>query len=66
MDKSNWKKTTAKYSPSTNTVRIPVNSTEILPKYAKYLFEYLKIPQNATIIFKDRTIKGGIVEWLKE
>lgn len=66
MEKSKWKKVTARYFPKANTVRIKINSTEIYPRYAMYLFEYLKIPLNATIVFKDRTIEGGIVEWLKE
>ena len=30
------------------------------------LFEYLKIPQTATIIFKDKTIVGGVAAWIKE
>lgn len=61
-----WKSVTAKYFPAANSVRIPINSTEVYPKYMKYLFEYLKIPQDAKIVFKDRTIEGGVKEWLKE
>lgn len=60
------KHASAKYFPSANTVRIDANSTEFYPKYLKYLFEYLKIPQDAKIVFKDKTIKGGIKEWLQE
>lgn len=56
----------AKYSPSTNRVKINANSTEFYPMYLKYLFEYLKIPANATIIFKDKVIKGGINAWLEQ
>lgn len=63
---TNWKKTTAKYSPSTNRVTLKIKSTEVLPQYLKYLFEYLKIPQNATLVFNDKTIKGGVEEWLKQ
>ena len=63
MEKQNF---TAKYSPTTNRVRIHANSTEFYPKYLKYLFEYLKIPQNATIVFNDKKIKGGIEELIKE
>lgn len=58
--------TTAKYSPSTNRVTIKAKSTDFYPKYLMYLFEYLRIPKNATIVFTDRTIKGGIEQWLKE
>ena len=61
-----WKKATAKYYPTTNTVRIKANSTEFYPQYLKYLFSYLNIPLNATIIFLDKTIKGGIEQWLKQ
>lgn len=60
------KKAEVKFYPKKNKVKIKIDSTEIYPKYAKYLFEYLKIPHNATIIFNDRTIEGGIEEWLKE
>jgi hypothetical protein len=54
------------YYPKVKKVKINKNSTEFYPQYLKYLFEYLKIPQNATLIFKDKTIPGGIVEWLKQ
>lgn len=56
----------ARYYPKIKKVKIDANSTEFYPQYLKYLFEYLKIPQNATIVFKDRTIKGGIEAWLQE
>lgn len=59
------KKCKAKYYPTTNSVSINAKSTDFYPLYLKYLFEYLKIPQNATIRFKDKTIKGGLIEWLK-
>ena len=58
-------KSTVQFYPKVNKVKIDANSTEFYPQYLKYLFEYLKIPQNATIIFKDKTIIGGINEWLK-
>lgn len=58
-------KTTVQFYPKVNKVKIDANSTAFYPQYLKYLFEYLKIPQNATIIFKDKTIIGGINEWLK-
>lgn len=60
-----WKKATTHYFPSSNTVRIKADSTDFYPLYLKYLFEYLNIPQNAKIIFLDKTIPGGIEEWLK-
>ena len=56
----------AKYSPTTNTIRIKAKSTEFIPEYLKYLFEYLKIPQNATIVFTDKKIIGGITAWLQQ
>ena len=58
-------KTTVQFYPKVNKVKIDANSTAFYPQYLKYLFEYLKIPQNATIIFIDKTIIGGINEWLK-
>lgn len=64
LKKSN--KTTVRYFPTSNRVRISANSTEFYPMYVKYLFEYLKIPKNATIQFKDKTINGGIEEWLNQ
>lgn len=60
------KKCSAQYYPKVNKVKINANSTDFYPQYLKYLFEYLKIPQNATIVFKDKTIVGGIKAWLKE
>lgn len=59
-------KTLAQYYPKVKKVKIDANSTDFYPQYLKYLFEYLKIPQNATIVFKDKTIVGGIKAWLKE
>ena len=56
----------ATYYPSTNTVHIKAQSSDFIPQYLKYLFEYLKIPQNATIVFTDKTIIGGIEKWLKQ
>ena len=60
------KKATVKYYPVKNKVRINAKSLDFYPGYVKYLFEYLKIPQNATIVFKDRTIVGGVEKWLQE
>ena len=54
------------YYPKANTVHLPIKSTEVYPKYLYYVFEYLKIPHNAKLKFTDKTIKGGIEEWLKE
>ena len=51
-------KITAKYSPTTNTVRIKAKSNEITQTYLTYIFEHLKIPHNAKIVFLDKTIKG--------
>ena len=59
-------KALVQYYPKIKKVKINKNSTEFYPLYLKYLFEYLKIPQTATIIFKDKTIIGGIEMWLKE
>lgn len=56
----------AKYYPIAKKVKIDANSTEFYPEYLKYLFEYLRIPATATIVFKDITIKGGIQQWLKQ
>lgn len=56
----------AQYYPKVKKVKIDANSTDFYPLYVKYLFEYLKIPQTATIVFNDRTIKGGVEAWLKE
>lgn len=59
-------KTIVRYYPKVNKVKINANSTDFYPQYLKYLFEYLKIPQDATIVFLDKTIKKGIKEWLQE
>ena len=66
MNKENWKKAKAKYYPKKNTVHISAASTEFYPQYLKYYFQYLRIPENATIYFTDRVIKGGVEAWLKE
>ena len=65
MDKTNWRNTTAQYYKKTNKIKINANSTDFYPQYLKYLFEYLKVPQNATIVFNDKTIKGGVKKWLE-
>lgn len=54
-----------KYFKSINTIKVNVDSTQLLPKYAKYLFEYLRIPKNAKIVLKDKTYKN-IQEWINE
>lgn len=59
------KKVQARYYPSVNKVKISANSTDFYPQYLYYLLIHLKIPLNATIVFKDKTIQGGITEWLK-
>ncbi len=59
------KRCQARYYPTVNKVKIDANSTEFYPQYLKYLFEYLKIPQNATIVFKDITVIGGVTKWLE-
>lgn len=63
---SETKKVEFKYFPTANTVRIRANSTDFYPMYLKYVLEYLKIPQNAKIVFKDKTIEGGIKQWLNQ
>lgn len=60
------KRAQVRYFPSKKKVKISANSTDFYPLYVKYLFEYLKIPQTATIIFNDRTIVGGVEKWLQE
>lgn len=54
------------YNKQRKTIRIKAESREFYPQYLKYLLEYLKLPLNATIIFTDKTIKGGIERWLTE
>lgn len=66
MTKNEKKTVSVKYFPTSNTVRIKANSTDFYPMYLKYVFEYLKIPQNATIHFKDKVIEGGIKQWLNQ
>lgn len=60
------KKVNARYMPSTNTVYIKAKSTDFYPQYLSYVFVYLKIPQNAKIVFTDKTIPKGITQWLAE
>lgn len=60
------KKVQAHYYKTTNTIKIKAKSTDFYPQYLKYIFEYLKVPQDATIVFIDKTIEGGIKAWLKE
>lgn len=66
MTQSTQNKASVRYYPKVKKVKINTDSTAFYPAYLKYLFEYLKIPQTATIIFKDRTIIGGVEAWLKE
>lgn len=41
------------YNSETNTVYFDAEKEKFIPGYIKYLLEYLKIPANATLIFKD-------------
>lgn len=59
------KKIKVKYFPKSKSIHIPAESTKFYPLYLKYLFEYLRIPQNATIHFTDKTIIGGVETLLK-
>ena len=60
------KQATARYYPSTNKLKINGKSTQFYKTYIKYLFVYLRVPYNATIVFKDRTFTGGLEEWLQK
>ena len=40
------------YNSETNTVYFDAEKEKFIPGYIKYLLEYLKIPANATLIFK--------------
>ena len=60
------KKVSAKYYASVNKVKINAYSTEFYPPYLYYLLTYLKIPLNATIVFKDKTIDGEQIDWLNQ
>ena len=52
--------TNVKYTKYNNTVKMDIHSSQVLPKYLYYVFDYLKIPKNATIVFTDKTVKGGV------
>lgn len=58
-------KANLKYFPSSKKVRIYTHSDSLYPRYLKYLLEYLKIPSGTTIVFNNKTIEGGIDQWLK-
>lgn len=60
------KKSKAIFFPQSNKVRIDAYSYEFHKEYLQYLFICLKIPKNATIVFKDKTIEGGIEKWQSE
>ena len=40
------------YNSETNTVYFDAEKEKFIPGYLKYLLEYLKIPANATLVFK--------------
>lgn len=40
------------------TVSINTASTDFVPRYLKYLFEYRRIPNNYKIIFTDKTFEN--------
>lgn len=40
------------------TVSINTASTDFVPRYLKYLFEYQRIPNNYKIIFTDKTFEN--------
>ena len=40
------------YNSETNTVYFDAEKEKFIPGYIKYLLEYLKIPANATLVFK--------------
>ena len=45
------------YNTETNEIIFPVDSTKILPAFLHYVLLYNKLPQNATLIFTDQTVK---------
>jgi hypothetical protein len=46
-----------KFNAKTNEIKFPVDSTKYLPAFLHYLLQYHKLPQNATLIFTDQTVK---------
>lgn len=57
-------KVTIAYAKSSKKIKIDANSTDFYPMYLKYLLIYLKLPTNATLVFNDTTIPGGVEAWL--
>ena len=45
------------FNTKTNEITFPVDSTKILPAYLHYVLLYNNLPQNATLIFTDQTVK---------
>lgn len=56
MDKPiDWTKVDATYNEENNKFLINASATDFVPKYLKYVMEYLKVPADAEIIFlKDK------------
>lgn len=65
MNKENWKKVSVKYFPKANSLHIQTKSTDFYPQYLKYYLQYLRIPENAKLIFTDKTFNGGVIEMIK-
>lgn len=59
------KKINIKYNKRTKMVFIGAKSTEFYPQYLKYMLQYLHIPEDCHLHFTDKTIKGGIEEFVK-
>lgn len=45
------------FNAETNEIKFPIDSTRILPAFLHYVLQYNKLPQNATLIFTDQTVK---------
>lgn len=45
------------FNTKTNEIKFPVDSTKILPAFLHYVLQYNNLPQNATLIFTDQTVK---------
>ena len=45
------------YNKQNNTLTFECKSSELLPAYLHYLLEYHKLPETATIVFNDKSVK---------
>lgn len=55
--KEDWRKVEILYDSKANQIVFPIHTSKILPTFLHYLLEYHNLPQNAKLVFLDKTVR---------